>query len=52
LSGHLDYQDIQQNLDPDPADVESELQQVSDKLDGLCSDLSFSSAVASDITAC
>jgi hypothetical protein len=52
LSGHLDYQDIQQNLDPDPADLESELQDVSDKLDRLCSDLSFSAAVENDITAC
>ena len=52
LSGHLDYEDIQQNLDPDPADVESELQDVRDKRDALCSDLSLSSAVQNDVTAC
>src|SRR3954468_287376 len=52
LSGHLDYEDIQQNLNPDPADVEGDLQDVSDKLDSLCSDLSLSAAVENDITAC
>jgi hypothetical protein len=52
LSGNLDYQHIQQQLDPDPADVEGEVQGVRDTLDNLCQDLGFAPAVANDITAC
>src|SRR5262245_23751692 len=52
LSGHLDYEDIQQNLDPDPADVQSDVEDTSSKLDALCTDLSFASALENDLTAC
>src|SRR4051794_400512 len=44
LSGNLDYGDIQQNLDPDPADVEQDISDLTDKVDGLCSDLSSAPA--------
>lgn len=52
LSGHLDYEEIQQNLDPDPSDVERSVAEVTERIDGLCSDLSLSDAVSSDITSC
>jgi hypothetical protein len=52
LSGHLDYEDIQKNLDPDPSDVERAVDELTEKLDNLCSELSLSDAVSGDITAC
>jgi hypothetical protein len=45
LSGLLDYQDNQQNLDPDPADVQS-------SLDDLCTELSFSEALSDTFLPC
>jgi hypothetical protein len=52
LSGHLDYEDIQQNLDPDPSDVQSDLESVRSALDDLCSQLSLSDALSNDFTSC
>lgn len=66
LSGYLDYEDIQQQLDPDPADLESvvddlasqvqglagDLDDLASDLDDLCLDLTFAPAVESDITSC
>jgi hypothetical protein len=52
LSGHLDYEDIQQNLDPDPSDVQSDVENVRSALDDLCSQLSLSDALSSDFISC
>lgn len=59
LSGYLDYEDIAQNLDPAPADVQSQVEdlqtQVEDlqtQLDSLCSDLSLSDALSNDYLSC
>lgn len=52
LNGHLDYQDVQQNLDPDPSDVQSNVEELTEKLDNICSDLSLSDSVGGDITSC
>jgi hypothetical protein len=52
LTGHLDYADVQKNLDPDPADLEREVRDLTDRLDTLCSDLSASDAGGVDVTTC
>jgi hypothetical protein len=52
LSGHLDYEDIQQNLDPDPADVAADVDDVRSALDDLCSQLSSSDALSNDFISC
>jgi hypothetical protein len=52
LSGHLDYDDIQRKLDPDPSDVQTAVEELTSKLDDLCSDLASSDAVGGDITSC
>jgi hypothetical protein len=42
------YEDIQQNLDPDPSDVQRDLESVRGALDDLCSQLSLSDALSND----
>jgi hypothetical protein len=48
----LDYEDIQQNLDPDPADVATDVDDVRSALDELCSQLSLSDALSDDFISC
>jgi hypothetical protein len=59
LSGHLDYQDIQQNLDPDPSDLASDVDDAAtaandarSTVEDLCSQLSLSDALSDDYISC